>query len=144
MLSGGVVSRSPAASGLFTMNYTDRKPEVLHGIRKIRTIMSSDLLVDLHDDLGGDDSPSAALDQLKLVQDKQWLPDDPSSLSKSASDIKSLGGTSHLPWDDPFYDIARHQIVEVAGDDNFGRKVIVFNACRMPPQHQLDHHKLLM
>ncbi|KAI2662551.1 Rho GTPase-activating protein 1 [Labeo rohita] len=106
--------------------------------------MSSDLLVDLHDDLGGDDSPSAALDQLKLVQDKQWPPDDPAGLSKSASDIKSLGGTSHLPWDDPFYDIARHQIVEVAGDDNFGRKVIVFNACRMPPQHQLDHHKLLM
>uniref|UniRef100_A0A673IBA0 Rho GTPase-activating protein 1-like n=1 Tax=Sinocyclocheilus rhinocerous TaxID=307959 RepID=A0A673IBA0_9TELE len=101
--------------------------------------MSSDLLVDLHDDLGGDDSPSAALDQLKLVQDKQWPPDDPFT-----SDIKSLGGTSHLPWDDPFYDIARHQIVEVAGDDNFGRKVIVFNACRMPPQHQLDHHKLLM
>uniref|UniRef100_A0A8C0YE38 Rho GTPase activating protein 1 n=1 Tax=Cyprinus carpio carpio TaxID=630221 RepID=A0A8C0YE38_CYPCA len=62
----------------------------------------------------------------------------------AASDIKSLGGTSHLPWDDPFYDIARHQIVEVAGDDNFGRKVIVFNACRMPPHHQLDHHKLLM
>lgn len=30
------------------------------------------------------------------------------------------------------------------GDDNFGRKVIVFNACRMPPQHQLDHRKLLM
>uniref|UniRef100_A0A3Q3E869 Rho GTPase activating protein 1 n=1 Tax=Hippocampus comes TaxID=109280 RepID=A0A3Q3E869_HIPCM len=48
----------------------------------------------------------------------------------------------HLPWDHPFYDIARHQIIEVA-DDNFGRKVIVFNACRMPPQHQLDHHKLL-
>lgn len=106
--------------------------------------MSSDLLVDLHDDLGGDDSPSAALDHLKLVQSKQWPPDDPVSLSKSASDIKSLSGNSHLPWDDPFYDIARHQIVEVAGDDNFGRKVIVFNACRMPPQHQLDHHKLLM
>ncbi|CAG5934393.1 unnamed protein product [Menidia menidia] len=31
-----------------------------------------------------------------------------------------------------------------SGDDNFGRKVIVFNACRMPPHHQLDHHKLLM
>uniref|UniRef100_A0A673AN35 Rho GTPase activating protein 1 n=1 Tax=Sphaeramia orbicularis TaxID=375764 RepID=A0A673AN35_9TELE len=50
----------------------------------------------------------------------------------------------HLPWDHPFYDIARHQIIEVAGDDNYGRKVIVFNACRMPPQHELDHHKLLM
>jgi len=45
--------------------------------------MSSDLLVDLQDDLGGDDSPSAALDQLKLVQDKQWPPDDPFSMSKS-------------------------------------------------------------
>uniref|UniRef100_A0A8C7QBB6 Rho GTPase activating protein 1 n=1 Tax=Oncorhynchus mykiss TaxID=8022 RepID=A0A8C7QBB6_ONCMY len=51
---------------------------------------------------------------------------------------------SHLTWDHPYYDIARHQIVEVAGDDNFGRKVIVFNACRMPPHHELDHHKLLM
>ncbi|MGH0159484.1 UNVERIFIED_CONTAM: hypothetical protein FKN15_056284 [Acipenser sinensis] len=46
-------------------------------------------------------------------------------------------------WDDPYYDIARHQIVEVAGDDNYGRKVIVFNACRMPPNHELDHQKLL-
>ncbi|XP_052008176.1 rho GTPase-activating protein 1-like [Xyrauchen texanus] len=106
--------------------------------------MSSDLLVDLHDDLGGDDSPSAALDQLKLVQDKQWPPDDPVSLSKSVSDIKSLGGTSHLSRDDPFYDIARYKIVEVAGDDNFGRKVIVFNACRIPHQDLLDQHRLLM
>ncbi|KAF7642286.1 hypothetical protein LDENG_00260870 [Lucifuga dentata] len=53
-------------------------------------------------------------------------------------------GSPHLPWDHPYYDIARHQIIEVAGDDNFGRKVIVFNACRMPPQHELDHHKMLM
>ncbi|KAB5526059.1 hypothetical protein PHYPO_G00147330 [Pangasianodon hypophthalmus] len=106
--------------------------------------MSSDLLVDLHDELGGDDSPSAALDQLKLVPEKQWPQDDPVSVSKSATDIKSLSDGSHMAWDDPFYDIARHQIVEVAGDDNFGRKVIVFNACRMPPQHQLNHHMLLM
>uniref|UniRef100_A0A8C5B7T1 Rho GTPase-activating protein 1 n=1 Tax=Gadus morhua TaxID=8049 RepID=A0A8C5B7T1_GADMO len=53
-------------------------------------------------------------------------------------------GSPHLAWDHPFYDIARHQIIEVAGDDNFGRKVIVFNACRMPPHHELDHKKLLM
>lgn len=50
--------------------------------------MSSDLLVDLHD-LGGDDSPSAALDQLKLVQSKQWPPDDPCSLSKSGECLRS-------------------------------------------------------
>lgn len=24
-------------------------------------------------------------------------------------------GSPHLPWDHPFYDIARHQIIEVAG-----------------------------
>ncbi|XP_062845391.1 rho GTPase-activating protein 1 [Trichomycterus rosablanca] len=106
--------------------------------------MSSDLLVDLHDELGGDDSPSAALDQLKLVTDKQWSQDNPVTISKSATDIKSLSAGTHLAWDDPFYDIARHQIVEVAGDDNFGRKVIIFSACRMPPSHQLDHHKLLL
>ncbi|XP_029577851.1 rho GTPase-activating protein 1 isoform X1 [Salmo trutta] len=130
--------------------------------------MSSDLLVDLNDDLGVDDPPSNALDQLKLspMGDKLWPPDD-SSMSKSVlrqsvfspreeskrafftaqceTDIsKQLGEGSHLTWDHPYYDIARHQIVEVAGDDNFGRKVIVFNACRMPPHHELDHHKLLM
>uniref|UniRef100_A0A673AL62 Rho GTPase activating protein 1 n=1 Tax=Sphaeramia orbicularis TaxID=375764 RepID=A0A673AL62_9TELE len=75
---------------------------------------------------------------------------------EEGSDVESTDVTStdisqpfdaaspHLPWDHPFYDIARHQIIEVAGDDNYGRKVIVFNACRMPPQHELDHHKLLM
>lgn len=26
---------------------------------------------------------------------------------------------THLRWDDPYYDIARHQIVEVAGNDSF-------------------------
>ncbi|XP_028812083.1 rho GTPase-activating protein 1 [Denticeps clupeoides] len=107
--------------------------------------MSSEILVDFQDDLAGDDAPSNALDQLKLspMEEKQWPPDDLANMSKSETDIKRLG-QAHLSWDDPFYDIARQQIVEVAGDDNFGRKVIVFSACRMPPQHQLDHHKLLM
>ncbi|KAG9352162.1 hypothetical protein JZ751_020575 [Albula glossodonta] len=109
--------------------------------------MASDLLVDLQDDLAGEDTPNSALDQLKLspMEDKQWPPDDTASLSKSETDIaKQFGQGSHLKWDDPYYDIARHQIVEVAGDDNYGRKVIVFSACRMPPHHELDHHKLLM
>lgn len=94
-----------------------------------------------------EDPATAQLGQLKLatIEDQQW-PADESALSRSETDV-SQGydpGSPHLPWDHPFYDIARHQIIEVAGDDNFGRKVIVFNACRMPPQHQLDHHKLLM
>lgn len=104
--------------------------------------MSSELLVDY-----GEDAATAQLGQLKLstIEDQQW-PADESHLSKSETDLSQPFDASspHLPWDHPFYDIARHQIIEVAGDDNFGRKVIVFNACRMPPQHQLDHHKLLM
>lgn len=47
--------------------------------------MSSDLLVDLHDELGGDDSPGAALDQLKLVPEKQWPQDDPDPVGVSKS-----------------------------------------------------------
>uniref|UniRef100_A0A3B4B1H6 Rho GTPase activating protein 1 n=1 Tax=Periophthalmus magnuspinnatus TaxID=409849 RepID=A0A3B4B1H6_9GOBI len=92
---------------------------------------SSDLLVDL-----SEDPATAQLGPLKLstYEEQQWPADEPPFDAASP----------HLPWDHPFYDIARHQIIEVAGDDNFGRKVIVFNACRMPPQHQLDHHKLLM
>ncbi|XP_062236205.1 rho GTPase-activating protein 1 [Platichthys flesus] len=104
--------------------------------------MSSELLVDF-----GDEPATAQLGQLKLatIEDQQW-PTDESTLSKSETDLSQQfdSGSPHLPWDHPFYDIARHQIIEVAGDDNFGRKVIVFNACRMPPHHQLDHHKLLM
>ncbi|XP_063043989.1 rho GTPase-activating protein 1 isoform X2 [Engraulis encrasicolus] len=107
---------------------------------------ASEILVDFQDDLVADDAPSNALDHLKLspMEDRQWPADNLASIGKSETDIKQLGQGSHLAWDDPYYDIARHQIVEVAGDDNFGRKVIVFNACRMPPHHQLDHQKLLM
>ncbi|KAI4831732.1 hypothetical protein KUCAC02_001261 [Chaenocephalus aceratus] len=104
--------------------------------------MSSELLVDL-----GEDPSTAQLGQLKLttIEDQQW-PADETTLSKSETDMSQRfdADSPHLSWDHPFYDIARHQIIEVAGDDNFGRKVIVFNACRMPPHHQLDHHKLLM
>ncbi|KAM6945488.1 rho GTPase-activating protein 1 [Aplochiton taeniatus] len=103
--------------------------------------MSSELLVDL-----AEDPASPSLDHLKLspMDDQQWPPD-LSTISKSETDIaQRLGEGSHLSWDHPYYDIARHQIIEVAGDDNYGRKVIVFNACRMPPHHELDHHKLLM
>ncbi|XP_004084834.1 rho GTPase-activating protein 8 [Oryzias latipes] len=43
----------------------------------------------------------------------------------------------------PFYDVARHGIIQVSGDDLFGRKQIVFSSCRLPPSHQLDHRRLL-
>eukprot|EP00070_Physeter_catodon_P035131 XP_028342025.1 rho GTPase-activating protein 1 isoform X1 [Physeter catodon] len=104
-----------------------------------------DPLSELQDDLTLDDT-SQALNQLKLasIDEKNWpsdeMPDFPKSDDSKSSSPEPV---THLKWDDPYYDIARHQIVEVAGDDKYGRKVIVFSACRMPPSHQLDHSKLL-
>ncbi|KAM9845868.1 rho GTPase-activating protein 8-like isoform 2-T2 [Aulostomus maculatus] len=46
--------------------------------------------------------------------------------------------TSH-----PFYDVARHGILQVSGDDGYGRKLIVFSSCCLPPSHQLNHQRLL-
>ncbi|XP_040885980.1 rho GTPase-activating protein 8-like [Toxotes jaculatrix] len=43
----------------------------------------------------------------------------------------------------PFYDVARHGIIQVSGDDNYGRKLIIFSSCCLPPSHQLNHHRLL-
>ncbi|XP_006866959.1 PREDICTED: rho GTPase-activating protein 8 [Chrysochloris asiatica] len=48
-----------------------------------------------------------------------------------------------LSLDHPFYDVARHGILQVAGDDHFGRRVITFSCCRLPPSHQLNHKRLL-
>ncbi|KAL4642123.1 rho GTPase-activating protein 1 [Arapaima gigas] len=104
--------------------------------------MASDL-VDLHDDLVGEDALSSPLGQLEFSQN-EFPPDEMTDMSKSETDICThLNVGTHLSIDDPFYDIARHQIVEVAGDDNFGRKVIVVSACRMPPTHELNHYMLL-
>ncbi|KAI0209051.1 Rho GTPase-activating protein 8 [Lamellibrachia satsuma] len=57
-----------------------------------------------------------------------------------------LGSPSHEHDNDPeieFRDIAKYGIVQVAGDDTLGRKVIVFSACRLPPRTELDHEHLL-
>ena len=42
-----------------------------------------------------------------------------------------------------FDDIAKFGIFEVAGDDKFGRKVIIFSACKLPSNKILDANKLL-
>ncbi|XP_074128248.1 rho GTPase-activating protein 8 isoform X1 [Sminthopsis crassicaudata] len=50
---------------------------------------------------------------------------------------------SALSRDHPYYDVARHGILQLAGDDNSGRRVITFSCCRMPPSHELNHSRLL-
>jgi Rho GTPase-activating protein 1 len=57
-----------------------------------------------------------------------------------------LGAVSQSDENDPelaYRDIAKYSIVQVAGDDAYGRKVIVFSACNLPPREELDHQKLL-
>lgn len=106
--------------------------------------MASDPLSDLNDDLDKDETNQ--LDQLKLasLDDKNWPSDDVQDYPNNANDSKpSPDPVTHLRWDDPYYDIAWRQIVEVAGDDKYGRKIVVFSACRLPPCHEIDHVKLL-
>ncbi|MBN3307980.1 RHG08 protein, partial [Amia calva] len=56
----------------------------------------------------------------------------------SLPDMASSLYTNH-----PYYDVARHGILQVTGDDNYGRKLIIFSCCCMPPSHQLNHQRLL-
>lgn len=44
---------------------------------------------------------------------------------------------------DDFSDIAKHNCVEVAGDDLFGRKIITIYACRLPSETKIHHLRLL-
>ncbi|KAM3587483.1 uncharacterized protein V6R79_006546 [Siganus canaliculatus] len=43
----------------------------------------------------------------------------------------------------PYYDVARHGMLQVSGDDHYGRKLIIFSSCCLPPSHQLNHRRLL-
>ncbi|XP_013366994.1 PREDICTED: rho GTPase-activating protein 8 isoform X1 [Chinchilla lanigera] len=54
------------------------------------------------------------------------------------ADRDPMLSTSHS-----FYDVARHGILQVAGEDRYGRRVVTFSCCRMPPSHELNHQRLL-
>uniref|UniRef100_A0A8D1CNI7 Rho GTPase activating protein 8 n=1 Tax=Sus scrofa TaxID=9823 RepID=A0A8D1CNI7_PIG len=55
----------------------------------------------------------------------------------------SAGPDPALSMNHPFYDVARHGILQVAGEDRLGRRVVTFSCCRMPPSHELNHRRLL-
>ncbi|XP_031158364.1 rho GTPase-activating protein 8-like [Sander lucioperca] len=61
------------------------------------------------------------------------------------TDAPSLPPSSALSPDSshPYYDVARHGIIQVSGDDRYGRKLIIFSSCCLPPSHQLNHRRLL-
>ncbi|KAL5010273.1 hypothetical protein ScPMuIL_012578 [Solemya velum] len=41
-----------------------------------------------------------------------------------------------------FHDVSQYGIMEVAGDDMYGRKVIIFSSCKLPSNKILDHSRL--
>lgn len=45
--------------------------------------------------------------------------------------------------DEDFSDVSQYGIVEVVGDDAYGRKIITVTACKLPNNSQLDHQRLL-
>ncbi|MXQ95285.1 hypothetical protein E5288_WYG005083 [Bos mutus] len=63
--------------------------------------------------------------------------------SAAPSVAPPAGPDPELSTNHPFYDVARHGILQVAGEDRFGRRVITFCCCRMPPSHELNHRRLL-
>lgn len=56
---------------------------------------------------------------------------------------KDGGGGGGDEEEEDFSDLAEHEIIEMVGDDSFGRKVITIYACRLPPSDNLDHNRLL-
>lgn len=78
--------------------------------------------------------------------------DSPSSLSEGILDdnyeaVLGLDLDAEAPFSlepqEDFSDVARHGIVEIAGDDAYGRNVIVISACRLPSNKELNHPKFL-
>ncbi|XP_004438029.1 PREDICTED: rho GTPase-activating protein 8 [Ceratotherium simum simum] len=57
--------------------------------------------------------------------------------------VPTAGQDPALSTNHPFYDVARHGILQVAGEDRFGRRVVTFSCCRLPPSHELNHRRLL-
>ncbi|KAM4677438.1 rho GTPase-activating protein 8 [Discoglossus pictus] len=79
------------------------------------------------------------LAEIELKKDEEEL----AHLGQSVLEVAQTNGAPDVSMSHPYYDIARHGIIHVAGDDNSGRKVITFSCCRLPPCHEIDHVRLL-
>ena len=70
---------------------------------------------------------AAELDETGSLSDLNDNPDDEDETSEN----------------EDYADIAKYEIVEVVGDDSYGRKVITIYACRLPSNKELNHSRLL-
>ncbi|CAL8323477.1 unnamed protein product [Lota lota] len=82
------------------------------------------------------------LAEIELQKDDEEYEEERSSLGNRRASAPAQSG-GELDTSHPYYDVARHGILQVIGDDNYGRKLIVFSSCCMPPSHQLNHQRLL-
>ncbi|XP_075967371.1 rho GTPase-activating protein 8-like [Anarhichas minor] len=79
------------------------------------------------------------LAEIELQKDEEEDDDDDVTDGPSVPPISRSGADSSHPY----YDVARHGIIQVSGDDRYGRKLIIFSSCCLPPSHQLNHRRLL-
>ncbi|CAL8405305.1 unnamed protein product [Arctogadus glacialis] len=80
--------------------------------------------------------------EIELQKDDEEYEEEHSGLAKRPASSPAPSG-GELDSSHPYYDVARHGILKVIGDDNYGRKLVVFSSCCMPPSHQLNHQRLL-
>lgn len=62
--------------------------------------------------------------------------------NSAGNNSNSVSAPTELTSED-LQTFARHGIIEMAGDDMFGRKIITIYACRLPLADAIDHQKLL-
>ncbi|CAH8639141.1 unnamed protein product [Heterobilharzia americana] len=80
--------------------------------------------------------------ELELAAQKEFSSDEQYFERELGCAAKELSVQDVIDSDYP--DISRLGVLQGAGDDKLGRKVIVFSACRLPPADLIDHQRLLM
>ncbi|XP_049891897.1 rho GTPase-activating protein 8-like [Epinephelus moara] len=88
---------------------------------------------------------TSELEQLAEIELQKEEEEEDEEDQKCVTDGPSVPPSNNLSPDPshPYYDVARHGIIQVSGDDKYGRKLITFSSCCLPPSHQLDHRRLL-
>nr|CDS28474.1 Rho GTPase activating protein 1 [Hymenolepis microstoma] len=75
---------------------------------------------------------------LALISPKQFVDEDYEvELGTAAQEL-----TVQEALDVEYQDIARMGVIQVAGDDRLGRKVVVFSSCRLPDYDKVDYQRL--
>ncbi|VDL19310.1 unnamed protein product [Hymenolepis diminuta] len=77
-------------------------------------------------------------DSLDMMSPKEFVEEDyEAELGTAAREV-----TAQEALDVEYQDIARMGVIQVAGDDRLGRKVVVFSACRLPDYDKVDYQRL--